>query len=133
MRITDTTVIPANAAYSTDSGLLAKAVGKLVRRVQGHRGDGTATARRVRQIAGKLRSRESWPEDQRSRELTRTAASHPSDAAPARTQLSDFFQVEVVRCNPSCPTVAWCSARFSSHSYGGHDRGERTADRPGGH
>src|ERR1700689_264868 len=59
---TDTTVIPANVAYPTDSGLLAKAAGKLtrtVRRVQAAGGaTGTrmtdrrrAAARRVREIA----------------------------------------------------------------------------------
>jgi IS5 family transposase len=64
----DTTVISANVAYPTDSGLLAKAVGKLVRaarRVQAAGGaTGTvmtdrrrAAARRVRAIASKLRSR----------------------------------------------------------------------------
>ena len=64
----DTTVIPANVAYPTDSGLLAKAVGKLVRaarRVQAAGGapDTTMTdrrraaARRVREIAARLRSR----------------------------------------------------------------------------
>jgi IS5 family transposase len=64
----DTTVIGANVAYPTDSGLLAKAVGKLVRtarRVQAAGGaTGTvmrdrrrAAARRVRKIAGKLRTR----------------------------------------------------------------------------
>jgi IS5 family transposase len=64
----DTTVIPANVAYPTDSGLPARAVGKLVRtarRVQAAGGaPGTvmtdrrrAAARRVREIAGKLRSR----------------------------------------------------------------------------
>lgn len=64
----DTTVIPANVAYPTDMGLLAKAVGKLVRaarRVQAA-GGAPATAvtdrrraagRRVREIASKLRSR----------------------------------------------------------------------------
>ena len=64
----DTTVIPANVAYPADSGLLAKAAGKLVRtarRVQAA-GGATATvmtdrrraaARRVREIASKLRSR----------------------------------------------------------------------------
>ena len=64
----DTTVICANVAYPTDSGLLAKAVGKLVRtarRVQAA-GGATATvmtdrrraaARRVREIASKLRGR----------------------------------------------------------------------------
>jgi transposase, IS5 family len=64
----DTTVIPANVAYPTDSGLLAKAVGKLVRtarRVQAAGGAPDtamtdrrrAAARRVREIAAKLRSR----------------------------------------------------------------------------
>jgi len=64
----DTTVIPANVAYPTDSGLLAKAVGKLVRtarRVQAAggapdtvmTGRRRAAARRVREIASKLRSR----------------------------------------------------------------------------
>jgi transposase, IS5 family len=64
----DTTVIPANVAYPTDSGLLAKAVGKLVRTVQRVQAAGGATgthmtdrrraaARRVREIASKLRTR----------------------------------------------------------------------------
>ena len=64
----DTTVIPANVAYPTDSGLSAKAVGKLVRTVRRVRAAGGATgttfvdrrraaARRVREIASKLRSR----------------------------------------------------------------------------
>jgi IS5 family transposase len=64
----DTTVIPADVAYPTDSGLLARAVGKMVRaarRVQAAGGAaGTvmtdrrrAAARRVRRIASKLRSR----------------------------------------------------------------------------
>src|SRR5260370_2311698 len=63
----DTTVICANVAYPTDSGLLAKAVGKLVRaarRVQAAGGaTGTvmtdrrrAAARRVREIAARLRA-----------------------------------------------------------------------------
>jgi transposase, IS5 family len=64
----DTTVICANVAYPTDSGLLAKAVGKLVRtarRVQAAGGAPCTTmtdrrraaARRVREIASKLRAR----------------------------------------------------------------------------
>jgi IS5 family transposase len=65
---TDTTVICANVAYPTDSGLLARAVGKLVRtagRVQAAGGaTGTvmtgrrrSAARRVREIAVRLRTR----------------------------------------------------------------------------
>ncbi len=65
---TDTTVICANVAYPTDSGLLARAVGKLVRaavRVQAAGGARAtavtdrrrAAARRVREIASRLRTR----------------------------------------------------------------------------
>jgi transposase, IS5 family len=61
-------VIPANVAYPTDSGLAAKATGKLMRTVRRVQAAGGATgtvvtdrrraaARRVRQIASKLRSR----------------------------------------------------------------------------
>ena len=64
----DTTVIPANVAYPADSGLLAKAAGKLVRTVRRVQAAGGATgtvvvdrrraaARRVRQIASKLHTR----------------------------------------------------------------------------
>jgi transposase, IS5 family len=64
----DTTVICANVAYPTDSGLLARAVGKLVRaarRVQAAGGAPAtvltdrrrAAARRVREIAARLRTR----------------------------------------------------------------------------
>jgi IS5 family transposase len=67
----DTTVIAANVAYPADSGLLAKAVGKLVRTVRRVQAAGGATgttvtdrrraaARRVREIAAKLRTRSSW-------------------------------------------------------------------------
>src|ERR1700761_9757835 len=64
----DTTVIPANVAYPTDSGLLAKAVGKMARTVRRVQAAGGATrtrardrrraaARRVPGVAGKLRAR----------------------------------------------------------------------------
>ncbi len=78
----DTTVIPANVAYPTDSGLSAKAVGKLVRavrRVQAADGaTGTtfvdrrrAAARRVRQIAGKLRTRGKLSREESTRVIHR--------------------------------------------------------------
>jgi IS5 family transposase len=78
----DTTVIPANVAYPTDSGLLAKAVGKMVRaarRVQAAGGAvGTVTtdrrraaARRVRRIASKLRARGKLAGEERSRVIGR--------------------------------------------------------------
>ena len=64
----DTTVVPANVAYPTDSGLLAKAVGKIARTVRRVQAAGGATrtrirdrrraaGRRVRQISARLRSR----------------------------------------------------------------------------
>jgi transposase, IS5 family len=78
----DTTVICANVAYPTDSGLLAKAVGKLVRaarRVQAAGGaPGTvmtdrrrAAARRVREIASKLRSRGKLAREESTRVIRR--------------------------------------------------------------
>jgi IS5 family transposase len=78
----DTTVIAANVAYPTDSGLLAKAVGKLVRtarRVQAAGGAaGTtvtdrrrAAARRVRQIAAKLRTRGKLSREESTRAICR--------------------------------------------------------------
>jgi len=78
----DTTVICANVAYPTDSGLLAKAVGKLVRtarRVQAA-GGATATvmtdrrraaARRVREIACKLHYRGKLSREQTTQAIAR--------------------------------------------------------------
>jgi transposase, IS5 family len=79
---TDTTVIPANVAYPTDSGLLAKAVGKMTRagrRVQAA-GGATATVmtdrrraagRRVREIAARLRGRGSLAREEGSAAIRR--------------------------------------------------------------
>jgi len=78
----DTTVIGANVAYPTDSGLLAKAVGKLVRtarRVQAAGGAaGTvmadrrrAAARRMREVAARLRSRGKLSRDETTRVIRR--------------------------------------------------------------
>jgi IS5 family transposase len=77
-----TTVIPANVAYPADSGLLARAVGKLARtarRVQAAGGaTGTAVtdrrraaARRVREIASKLRSRGKLSREESTRVIRR--------------------------------------------------------------
>jgi transposase, IS5 family len=78
----DTTVISANVAYPADCGLLAKAVGKLVRaarRVQAAGGAvGTvmtdrrrAAGRRVRQVAISLRSRGKLATQERSALISR--------------------------------------------------------------
>jgi IS5 family transposase len=74
----DTTVIPANVAYPTDSGLLASAVGKIARAVRRVQAAGAATrtrardrrratARRVREIASKLRTRARLGREESSR------------------------------------------------------------------
>jgi transposase, IS5 family len=79
---TDTTVIAADVAYPTDSGLLAKAVGKLVRTARRVQASGGATAtvmtdrrraaaRRVREIAGKLRSRSKLGREETSAAIAR--------------------------------------------------------------
>ena len=78
----DTTVIAANVAYPTDAGLLAKAVGKLVRaarRVQAAGGaTGTvmtdrrrAAGRRAREMAATMRARAQLGRDQSSRAISR--------------------------------------------------------------
>src|SRR5689334_18259140 len=78
----DTTVIAANVAYPTDAGLLAKAVGKLVRaarRVQAAGGaTGTvmtdrrrAAGRRAREMAATMRTRAQLGRDEASRAIRR--------------------------------------------------------------
>ena len=68
----DTTVVPANVAYPTDSGLLAKAVRRIVRTGRRIQAAGGATAdpdadrsrsagRRVRGIAARLGTRGAGP------------------------------------------------------------------------
>ena len=93
----DTTVISADVAYPTDSGLLAKAVGKLVRtarRVQAAGGaTGTAmtdrrraAARRVREIAGKLRSRGKLGREESTRAIRRVTGELAGLAQTAAAQ-----------------------------------------------
>ena len=93
----DTTVISANVAYPTDSGLLAKAVGKLaavVRRVQAAGGaTGTVAvdrrrpaARRVRQIASKLRNRSKLGKDETTRAIRRVTSELADLAEKAAAQ-----------------------------------------------
>jgi len=78
----DTTVISANVAYPTDAGLLAKAVGKLVRAARRVQAGGGATgtvmtdrrraaARRMRQIAATLRARGKLGREESSRAIAR--------------------------------------------------------------
>ena len=93
----DTTVISANVAYPTDSGLLAKAVGKLVRtarRVQAA-GGATATAmtdrrraaaRRVREIASKLRTRGKLSREETTRAIARVTGQLADLAEKAAVQ-----------------------------------------------
>ncbi len=69
----DTTVIGANVAYPTDSGLLAKAVGKLVR-----------TARRVQAAGGAAGAKVNRPAASRGAagSRDRRQAAHPGQAFP---------------------------------------------------
>ena len=78
----DTTVISANVAYPADSGLLARAVGKMARTVRRVQAAGGATrtrardrrraaARRVREIAGKLRTRARLGREETTRVIAR--------------------------------------------------------------
>jgi IS5 family transposase len=61
----DTTVIAANVAYPTDAGLLAKAVGKLVRAAR------RAAGRRARAMAATMRARAQLGRDESSRAISR--------------------------------------------------------------
>jgi len=93
----DTTVISANVAYPTDSGLLAKAVCRLVRaarRVQAAGGaPGTtmtdrrrAAARRVREIAAKLRSRSKLGREETTQAICRVTGELADLAQKAAAQ-----------------------------------------------
>jgi IS5 family transposase len=93
----DTTVIGANVAYPTDSGLLGKAVGRLVRtarRVQAAGGaTGTvmtdrrrAAARRVRQIASKLRARGKLSREETTQVICRVTGELAGLAAAAAAE-----------------------------------------------
>jgi len=94
---TDTTVICANVAYPTDSGLLAKAVGKLVRTARRVRAAGgapatamtdrrRAAARRVRQIASTLRTRGKLSREESSRVICRVTGELADLAQKAAAQ-----------------------------------------------
>jgi IS5 family transposase len=94
---TDTTVICANVAYPTDSGLLARAVGKLVRtarRVQAAGGaTGTvmtdrrrAAARRVREIAGRLHTRGKLSREETTQVIRRVTGELADLAAKAAAE-----------------------------------------------
>jgi transposase, IS5 family len=93
----DTTVIPANAAYPADTGLLAKAAGKLVRtarRVQAAGGaPGTpmtgrrrAAGRRMRQVASTLRTRGKLAREESTRMMVRLTGELASLAETAAAQ-----------------------------------------------
>ena len=137
----DTTVIPANVAYPTDSGLLAKAAGKLVRtarRVQAAGGAaGTvmtdrrrAAARRVREIAARLRAR-----GQLSREETSTAIARVTGEL---ADLADKAAAEAAavlrngrRALPRALTGRMRRpAAAGAERAGGHDRAHRHDHRP---
>ena len=93
----DTTVISANVAYPTDPGLLAKAVGKLVRTARRVRTAGGATgtamadrrraaARRMREIAASLRSRGKLGREESTRVIARVTGELADLAATAAAE-----------------------------------------------
>jgi IS5 family transposase len=93
----DTTVIAANVAYPTDAGLLAKAVGKLVRaarRVQAAGGaTGTvmtdrrrAAGRRAREMAATMRARAQLGREETSRAISRATGDLADLAEAAAAQ-----------------------------------------------
>jgi len=93
----DTTVIAANVVYPTDVGLLARAVGKLVRaarRVQAAGGaTGTvmtdrrrAATRRAREMAATMRARAKLGRDETSRAISRTTGDLADLAQAAAAQ-----------------------------------------------
>jgi IS5 family transposase len=99
----DTTVIAANVVYPTDSGLLAKAVGKLVRtarRVQAAGGAPAtvmtdrrrAAARRVRQITSKLHARGKLAREESTRVISRVTAELASLAQATASQAAAVWR-----------------------------------------
>jgi transposase, IS5 family len=94
---TDTTVICANVADPADWGLLARAVGKLVRTARRVRAAGGATgtamadrrraaARRVREIASKLRTRSKLGREETTRAIARVTGQLADLAEKAAAQ-----------------------------------------------
>ena len=85
----DTTVVPANVCYPTDSGLLAKAVRRIAatsQRIQAagrrgaHRGPrpfGRAAGKRAHAVASKLRSRAAVGRDEATARRSRAPVSWP--------------------------------------------------------
>ena len=93
----DTTVIAANVAYPTDAGLLAKAVGKLVRAARRVRAAGGATgtrmtdrrrsaARRMRELAAHLRARVRLGREESTRAIARVTGELAGLAQTAAAQ-----------------------------------------------
>ncbi|MBF6332418.1 ISNCY family transposase [Nocardia transvalensis] len=95
----DTTVVPANVVYPTDSGLLAKAVGKLARIVaRVHAAGGAvrtkaqdrrrAAGRRMRQLTGNLRTRAKLSREENTAAVHRIAGELAGLAEKAATEAS---------------------------------------------
>jgi len=93
----DTTVISANVAYPTDVGLLAKAVGKLVRTARRVQAAGGATStvmtdrrraagRRMREITSKLRSRGKLSREESTQAIARVSGELAGLAEKAAAQ-----------------------------------------------
>jgi len=99
----DTTVIGANVAYPTDTGLLAKAVGKLVRAARRVRAAGgapctpmtdrrRAAGRRMRQVAGALRTRGKLAREESTRAMARATRELASLAEKTAAQAAGVLR-----------------------------------------
>jgi transposase, IS5 family len=99
----DTTVIAANVAYPTDAGLLAKAVGKLVRAARRVRAAGGATgtvmtdrrraaARRMRELAAHLRARAKLGREESTRAIARVTGELVGLAETAAAQAATVLR-----------------------------------------
>jgi len=105
----DTTVIGANVAYPADSGLLAKAVGKLVRAARRLQAAGgaprtvmtdrrRAAGRRVREIASKLRARGKLSREETTQAICRVTGELDDPAVLAGKQATLDREHATPRC-----------------------------------
>ena len=110
----DTTVVPSNVSYPTDSGLLAKAIGRIAatqRRIQAA-GGATRTAvrnrsrsagKRAHAIGAKLRSRSAAGRDEALAAVRRTTGSWPTLRSEPQTKPSGCSRTPSSRCVGPAP------------------------------
>ena len=121
----DTTVVPANVAYPTDSGLLAKAMRRIAatgKRIQAAGGAMRTTLRdrsraagkRAHAIAAKLRSRAAPAATRRRPPCARVPASWPSWPPPPPVRPSGCWPTPSRRCAGRRPRPTSCATAVST-------------------